>query len=69
MTLHAHQLYFKGIKDGSIHVEGLNLDPANAGLYAARIVSSTNEKKATVIGPANMTYDKATHQFTLSFEA
>ena len=55
-------------EDGSIHVEGLNLDPANAGLYAARIVSSTNEKKATVIGPANMTYDKATHQFTLSFE-
>ena len=55
-------------EDGSIHVEGLNLDPANAGLYAARIVSSTNEKKATVIGPANMTYDKATHQFTLAFE-
>ena len=32
-------------EDGSIHVEGLNMDPSNAGLYAARIVSSTNDKK------------------------
>ena len=56
-------------EDGSIHVEGVNLDPKNAGLYAARIVSSTNEKKvAGLVGPGNMTYDKTSHKFTISFE-
>ena len=55
-------------EDGSIHVEGLNLEPANAGLYAARIVSSTNDKKvAGLIGPQNITYDKATHHFSMVF--
>ena len=39
-------------EDGSIHVEGMNLDPKNAGLYAARIVSSTNDKKVYgLVGP------------------
>lgn len=48
-------------EDGSIHVDGVNLDPSNAGLYAARIVSSTNDKKVSgLIGPANIHYDKAT---------
>ena len=56
-------------EDGSIHVEGINLDPTNAGLYAARIVSANDSKKVvSVIGPSNMTYDKATHRFTLQFE-
>ena len=56
-------------EDGSIHVEGLNMDPSNAGLYAARIVSSTNDKKvAQVVGPANMAYDKATHMYSISFD-
>lgn len=53
-------------EDGSIHVEGLNLDPSNAGLYAARIVSSADPKNvSSLIGPANMQYDKATHRFTM----
>ena len=48
----------------------MNMDPSNAGLYAARIVSSTNEKKvASVVGPANMAYDKGTHMYTISFDA
>ena len=42
-------------EDGSIHCEGINLDQAGAGLYAARIVSSTNDKKvASLIGPPNI---------------
>ena len=46
-------------EDGQIHVEGLNLNPTKAGLYAARIVSSTNDKKAAgLIGPANIQYNK-----------
>jgi len=56
-------------EDGSIHVEGLNLDPSNAGLYAARIVSSSDSKKVpSLVGPANMHYDKATHRFSITFE-
>ncbi len=56
-------------EDGSIYVEGLNLDPKNAGLYAARIVSSTNEKKVFgLIGPQHITMDKTTHRFTCKFE-
>lgn len=56
-------------EDGSIHVDGVNLDPSNAGLYAARIVSSTNDKKvAGLIGPANINYDKATCQFNMKFD-
>jgi hypothetical protein len=56
-------------EDGSIIVEGLNLAPAQAGLYAARIVSSTNEKKVFgLIGPANIKVDKATSKFTMTFD-
>ena len=56
-------------EDGSIHVEGLNLDPTNAGLYAARIVSTTDPRKVSgLIGPASMQYDKATHRFSLTFK-
>lgn len=56
-------------EDGSVIVEGLNLDPSGAGLYAARIVSSTNEKKvAGLIGPPNIEYDKNTHKFVLHFD-
>ncbi len=51
-------------EDGSVHVEGLNLDPGNAGLYAARIVSSANEKKvASLIGPQHISFDKTTAKF------
>jgi len=56
-------------EDGSIHVEGINMDTAGAGLYAARIVSSTNDKKvAALIGPANITYDKNTGRFKMVLE-
>lgn len=56
-------------EDGSIHVEGMNLDPKNAGLYAARIVSSTNDKKVYgLVGPQNITMDKNTNRFTIKFD-
>ena len=56
-------------EDGSVHIEGQNLDPAGAGLYAARIVSSTNDKKvAGLIGPSNIQYDKPTNMFAITFE-
>ncbi len=56
-------------EDGSVHIEGINLDPAGAGLYAARIVSSTNDKKvAGLIGPGNIQYDKASNYFSMVFE-
>ena len=56
-------------EDGSVHVEGINMDPTGAGLYAARIVSSTNDSKvAGLIGPQNITYDKGTGRFKLYFE-
>ena len=56
-------------EDGSIHVEGLNLDPAGAGLYCARIVSATNDKKVPgLIGPQNIQYDKGTGKFKMTFE-
>lgn len=55
-------------EDGSVFVSGLVLDPKNLGLYAARVVSSTNDKKECgLVGPANITLDKATHQFTIAF--
>jgi len=57
-------------EDGSIHVEGTNLDPAGAGLYAARIVSATNDKKvAGLIGPQNIQFDKNSGKFALHFDA
>jgi hypothetical protein len=47
----------------------MNLDPKNAGLYAARIVSSTNDKKVYgLIGPQNITMDKNTNRFTMRFD-
>lgn len=47
----------------------MNLDPTNAGLYAARIVSANDPKKvAALVGPANMKYDKATHRFSIHFD-
>ena len=50
--------------------EGLNLDPTGAGLYAARIVSTTDPKKVpAMIGPADMQYDKATHRFSMTIPA
>ena len=56
-------------EDGSVHIEGLNLDPSGAGVYAARIVSSTNDKKVPgLIGPANIHYDKASYYFSMVFE-
>jgi len=56
-------------EDGSIHVEGLNLDSVNAGLYAARIVSATNEKKvAGLIGPQHIQFDKKNGRFRMVFE-
>jgi len=60
---------FQPNEDGSIHVEGMNLDPSNAGLYAARLVSAADPKKVTsLVGPANMTYDKSTHRFSIRFD-
>ena len=58
-------------EDGSINVEGLNLDPSNHGLYAARIVSQNNDKKVvagSLVGPSKMAYDKTTHQFKIRFD-
>ena len=56
-------------EDGSIICEGINMDTAGAGLYAARIVSSTQEKKvASLIGPQNITFDKNTGRFKIHFE-
>ena len=56
-------------RNGSICVKGVNLDPANAGLYAARIVSASDPSNvASLIGPELMTYNRATREFTLRFE-
>lgn len=55
-------------EDGSVTVTGLVLDPQNVGLYAARIVSSTNDKKECgLVGPSNIQLDKGTHQFSIHF--
>ena len=55
--------------NGSICVQGVNLDPSNAGLFAARIVSASDPSNvASLIGPEHMTYNKATREFTLRFE-
>lgn len=55
-------------EDQSVVISGLVLDPQNVGLYAARIVSSTNDKKECgLIGPANIQLDKSTHQFRIIF--
>lgn len=55
--------------NGSICVQGFNLDPSNAGLCAARIVSACDPSNvACLIGPEHMTYNKATREFTLQFE-
>ena len=56
-------------EDGSIIVDGTNLDPTGAGIYCARIVSSTNDKKVPgLIGPEGISYDKASAKFQLKFE-
>ena len=56
-------------EDGSVQVEGINLDPSNAGLYAARIVSSADAKKvASLIGPQHIAFDKATAKWSMHFE-
>ena len=56
-------------RNGSICVQGVNLDPSNAGLCAAKIVSASDPTNvASLIGPENMTYNRATREFTLRFE-
>ncbi len=56
-------------EDGSVQVEGLNLDPTNAGLYAARLVSSADAKKVvSLIGPQHIAFDKATAKWSMHFE-
>ena len=58
-------------EDGSVVIEGLNLDPSNHGLYAARIVSQANDSKVvggSLVGPSKMAYDKTTHQFKIKFD-
>ena len=45
--------------------------PEEYGLYAARIVSASgNErtKEIAKVGPSSMAYDRATHQFQITFE-
>ena len=56
-------------RNGSICIQGVNLDPSNAGLCAARIVSASDPSNvASLIGPEHMAYKKATREFTLQFE-
>ena len=56
-------------EDGGIEVQGLNLQPTTAGLYAARIVNPANAKKDFgLVGPSKITIDPATHKFVINFD-
>lgn len=56
-------------EDGSIDVKGLALDPTNFGVYALRIVASSNMKKEiAVVGPAAISFDKEKQEFSLTMK-
>ena len=56
-------------EDGGIEVQGFNLKPTEAGIYAARIVNPANTKKDYgLVGPSRINYDPAKHTFTINFD-
>ena len=55
-------------EDGGIEVQGLNLHPATAGLYAARIINpAVPGKHFGLVGPSGIDIDPATHKFVIKF--
>ena len=57
-------------EDGGIEVQGLNLQPTSAGLYAAKIVNPSNPNKPYgLVGPSRINVDPNTHKFVINFDA